>query len=546
MSKAKVSIDIGSKFDAKGFKKAETALGKMNKSIKSLAGGFGLAYGMRAITQFSSQAIKAFAEDQAAATKLAKVLDNLGLSFANPAINKMIDSMTLATGVADTELRSAFQALITTTGSLTNSQSLLNDAINISRGSGLDLATVSQDLANAYVGNTRGLKKYNLGLTQAELKTASFAQIQKKLNDQFKGSSAVYLKTYAGQMQVLSNSASEAKEVIGKGLVDALVILSGNTTVGGLSDDMQTAATNSAKLLTNLAKITKALSTPFVATGGALAWFIEKTQPLADLVFAGDPTGFMKKPRATARRFYTGGSKPANTIAANKAELAAAKRAKELAALLKTQAKTLKDQTTLKKASAIFDLTQVQIIAALKGNISAEERKRLELQLALATDNTAEAQKLTYELAKSQGLTESLARTLASLPDAKNPFESWAAFLDRIEAQAKRIAGQTYNGTVITPSQMLQDPSAYAPTVLADALAAEAKSLDILKTLGIDGGSSTPAETTRRVYNPYDQSFSNQPIVVQIDGKTIATALQDQSLSGVNSTVNRSLGGFGM
>jgi hypothetical protein len=79
------------------------------------------------------------------------------------------------------------QTLLTTTGSLVNSQKMLAQAVEISRGSGVELSTVVQDLNNAFVGNTKGLKKYNLGLTQAELKVASFADIQKKLNDQFSG-----------------------------------------------------------------------------------------------------------------------------------------------------------------------------------------------------------------------------------------------------------------------------------------------------------------------------------------------------------------------
>ena len=100
-----------------------------------------------------------------------------------------------------------------------------------------------------------------------------------------------------------------------------------------------------------------------------------------------------------------------------------------------------KKQAALKKAGTIFDLDQIQIIAALKRNVSADERLRLELQLALATDNLTQVQKLTMELAKSQGLGQELAKFLASLPSAKNPFEAWKGFLDGIETQAARIAG---------------------------------------------------------------------------------------------------------
>jgi len=58
-----VDIRIGSKLDAKGFKQAESATSKLNKSIKNLAGTFGLAYGTAAVVNFGKQSVKAFQED---------------------------------------------------------------------------------------------------------------------------------------------------------------------------------------------------------------------------------------------------------------------------------------------------------------------------------------------------------------------------------------------------------------------------------------------------------------------------------------------------
>jgi hypothetical protein len=40
--------------------------------------------------------------------------------------------------------------------------------------------------------------------------------------------------------------------------------------------------------------------------------------------------------------------------------------------------------------------------------------------------------------------------------------------------------------------------------------------------------------------------FGQAPIVVQIDGKAIATALQESSMSGITSSINRTSGGFGL
>ena len=111
--------------------------------------------------------------------------------------------------------------------------------------------------------------------------------------------------------------------------------------------------------------------------------------------------------------------------------------------LTKKQTAAIKEQTGLQKAGTLFDIQQAGIIAALKGKITDEERKRLELQLAILTGNTSEASKLAGELAKAQGLSTQLAAYLADLPDAKNPFTAWKNYLDMIEAQARRIAGMT-------------------------------------------------------------------------------------------------------
>jgi hypothetical protein len=219
--------------------------------------------------------------------------------------------------------------------------------------------------------------------------------------------------------------------------------------------------------------------------------------------------------------------------------MAAAKRAKELAALQNKQVKSQKaltaeqkKQNALKKAGSIFDLEQVQLIAALKGKLSDEDRKRVELQFALLVGNTSEAQKLTYELAKAQGLGEKLAGYLASLPDAKNPFASWEAYLDMLAAKAKSIAiggGAAVPITPVTPSVATNatNASGFAYSVA-----------DPSKGGSMDSqfGSQTPWALA--------VAALNRPVVVQIDGKAVATSLQDSSLSGVSSSVNRTYGSF--
>jgi hypothetical protein len=158
--------------------------------------------------------------------------------------------------------------------------------------------------------------------------------------------------------------------------------------------------------------------------------------------------GAASQPRPRAGRRFMGGAQANLFDSDAAAQLRFQKEQKKFqdATLLaeKKRAAELKKQNALKKAGTIFDQDQIQIIAALKGQISADDRKRLELQLALATENLTEVQKLGQELAISQGLGKDLARFLVDLPTAKNPFEAWKEFLNGIESQAARIASMQF------------------------------------------------------------------------------------------------------
>jgi hypothetical protein len=213
------------------------------------------------------------------------------------------------------------------------------------------------------------------------------------------------------------------------------------------------------------------------------------------------------------------------------AEAAAAKRAKEVAALTKKQVASTKAltaeqkrQNAIKKAGTLFDLDQIQIIAALKGNISKEDRLRLELQLALATENVDEVQKLSKELAMSQGLGQDLAKFLASLPSAKNPFEAWKSFLDGIEAQAARIAGMqfqmaNFQYTVPTGNFTYGQGNPLNTDVFVD-------------PRGATGGSTV-------VVNVAGSVTTSQSLIDEIRG-----GLNVAALSGSSANVERRIGGW--
>jgi len=428
MAELRIPIIVENK-GKKAFKDVDKGIKGLSGSFKKLAGAAGIGLSTAAIINFGKAAARAFITDEKAASQLALSVKNLGLAFDLPSINGFIDKLSLSAGVADDKLRPAMQKLLQVTGSVSKSQELLIQALDISRASGIEYETVVQDLANAYVGNTKGLKKYNLGLTAAELKTMKFADAQKKLADTFKGGNAAYLLTYAGQMEVLNVAAGEASEKIGKGLVDALMILTGDTTVEDLADTMLELADNTAVALTNLGKFGKGVIDTFGPIATFLEQFIIKTQPFVDLIVEGNPAGFMDRPRATARRFFAGGQDSIQTAKDNaarkKAEAEALKRAKQLALLQSKGLADAKKKAALEKAARLLELDRINIAAALKGQISETDRLSLNLQLALLDKNDAQATKLSGELSAAVKRQNELNAALLATPEAPNPYRNW-------------------------------------------------------------------------------------------------------------------------
>jgi hypothetical protein len=548
MADLKVGITADDK-TAKGVKSATKSLGGLEKGVEGLAKKFAGLFAAQKLIAFGKASVKAFMEDEKSAKLLANTVKNLGLAFETPAIEDFIHKLSLSAGVADEQLRPAMQALITTTGSAAKSQELLAQAIDISRGSGVDLNTVVSDLSNAYVGNTKGLKKYKLGLTQAELKTMSFTKIAQKLNDQFKGSSAAYLDTYAGKLDVLKTAAGEAQEVIGKSLVDSLMLFSGDTSVQDLADSMNNLAQATSDAIYGFASLASEAKNVSMSMPD---WLKKGLGGVSSLLPGMQPFGLFKTLSnygAKKRNVATGASTiedynmtsdaKTQATARKKAETAAAKRARELAAAQVKQTKAIKEQTLLKKQSSLFDLQQIGLIAALKGQLSDDERNRVKLQLALLQGNEEEAARLTNQIALAQDATGTLAKYLQTLPDANNPFKSWDAYLKAIEDRIKKIN--------VTPPGVDNPTNPLNPTAPTTPTTPTTKSTNSTTignmTYGYTGTGTGQGGST------YMDYLASHPIVVQFQGSDAVTnamrnSFLGSSLDGSFAGINRTVGSF--
>jgi hypothetical protein len=161
--------------------------------------------------------VKAAIEDEAAQLRLAAALRTAtGATDAQIAATEAyILQTSLATGVADDQLRPALQRLAVSTKDTEEAQKLLNLALDIAKGRGLELETVANALGRAQDGNTTALGRLGLGLSKAELSTLSFTEVQDKLSQLYGGAAAANAETFQGKIDRLKVAFDEAKESLG-------------------------------------------------------------------------------------------------------------------------------------------------------------------------------------------------------------------------------------------------------------------------------------------------------------------------------------------
>ena len=413
-----VRIDIAAEFTGKkAFNNADKSTDKLTKNVKKLAGAFGLAFSTRAVVNFSKQAVKAFAEDDAAITVLRQNLKNLGLAYQSVNAENFIGKLEQQTGILDDELRPAYAKLSKVTLSTTKTQELMALAVDVARANGLEFSAVINTLSRAYVGNYKGLKQLNTGLTDAELATKDFAEIQAILIKQSKGANQAYIETFAGSIDKLAVASANAKEVIGEGLVDLFADMAGNGDIDAATANVNMFATAVSDMLKDLSKYNLLDYLSVLVTGNIT-----------------DSTAQKLIKRPSARRFFTGGSGvDSDLLAARKAAAAAAAKIKsdKLIAANKIKADKLAaiNSAKLAKAAAVFDLQNIQIAAALKGKISEEERIRLLLMQAIEEGNAEKAEELANKLQEIIEKNIEIAEALAAIGMAKDPFTTWAGSL---------------------------------------------------------------------------------------------------------------------
>jgi hypothetical protein len=261
--------------------------GKKAAAAFAVAAVAAAAYG----TKLAIDGVKAAIEDEQAQLRLANALRTATGATDDQikATEDMILKTSLATGVADDQLRPAFQRLAVSTKDTVEAQKLLNLALDISKGKGIELETVANALGRAQDGNTTALGRLGLGLSKAELSTLSFTQVQEKLSNLYGGAATANAETFQGKIDRLKVGFDEAKESLGVALLPAVerfitflndtgiptlnAFIAGLTGTGGMSDALTSTEKNAQGF------------------GNALAWVADKVSSF--IVFLREAIGLV-------------------------------------------------------------------------------------------------------------------------------------------------------------------------------------------------------------------------------------------------------------
>ena len=456
-------IPLSVAYDARGLNKATTELGAfegvVNKLQKRLVGVFAVDK----VLAFGKATVEAFAADQKAAAEFGMTLANLGLANAITQSTEFITKLSEIYGITKDQLEPAFATLARATRSATESQSLLQTALDISAGTGKDLASVTLALSKAYGGNNAALSRLGAGLTKAQLAHNTFAQNVKILNSVFKGDAKAAADTFQGSIDRLKNTAHDASVEIGGSLVNAFTALAGSGSnsfnwVKTLGDDISKAVYWATKLAISIKDVLNPAQ--WVKGPSAILNQLTKDQANLEVQFNKGLVPYREGLGLTRQDAIA----KANILKSANQNLAVQK---QITAQANAQVLAAKAKAVLDAAGRVTDLQQIEITAALMQTRDQQTIDRLNLQKALLDQNATAAGDLAQKV---------LAANLAALQStAIDPFGNWTTgalaainSIKDLQAQLAKLGSATVS----------------APSIVSTNTAAAVTAADIINGTG--------------------------------------------------------------
>ena len=532
-----IFVNVVSEFDGKALTKGQKHLSQFDKTVQKVGKTFAAAFAVHKLIQFGTSSVKAFTDSERSAQALNTTLKNTGSLMAFPDALAGIKRLSIATGLADDALTSAYTQLYSSTGNAAQAQKDLSLAVDVSRGTGKSLTEVVDALSAGYRGQTKGLANLNAGLDTATLNTKDMEAITKQLAILQGGQAAAYAETYAGKIDVINVAVGNLKQSVGEGLVTAMMTLGGSTSIDTLSTQIQNFGIFLEAVLIKLGQLGKYLA------DAPIGWILAKAYDgwykilgVQDLVQEKQNEIWRNNTRAYEDAYKQKDAQDKINEAYQKrlkiqanTQKAAVDSAKKLALAAKV----------LDRSGTILDVDQAQIYAALQGKITDNEKLRLDLQLALLTKNATAADQLSQQLLISQLQTTDLAKTISSLPKALNPFSEWPAYIQNL---INMIAGM--NALINQKTNAAQQVSVSLPSAssgLGQAITSGQINANLTKDILTGANPNSVAERERLAALASGQSQSDAASVARWTGQAIAyfeSQLASQQAAGQTITVN--------
>jgi hypothetical protein len=434
---ANVVVSAIATFNGKALKKGQKDLSAFDKQAQKLGKTFNRVFATTAIVAFSKKAINAFAADEKAAKSLAIQLENTGNAFRVNEVEAYIAGLQNLYGVLDDQLRPAFQTLLNATGSVTLSQQALETALNVSAGTGKDLASVVAAIAKGASGTTTALARLGTGLDKATIASGDMNKIMAALDKKFAGQAQARLTTYAGKMDLLKVAAADATEIIGKGLIDALTAIGKDSSIDEATNSMNSFATAIANTAAGMGELIGQIKKILDSDVGKVLLGVLALTTLSKKIVIAGTAGLIaydigKTPKATSNFTYGAGNPRADLILQKK--LTAAKKEEYAILTASNKAKSAVEQLRDK-----FDLERIGLTAALNSATEEETKLRIRAQLAILDNNEALAKKILAEMAAAEA-----AKKLAlSVADLEAAFKATIARLAIYDPVRNIAPGQT-------------------------------------------------------------------------------------------------------
>jgi hypothetical protein len=283
-----VIVNLLSKFDDSGVKKAKHGFEGLEKTLKHI----GIGLGIKEVADFLLDSAKGAALDEKSTKLLNTQLSN-NLKLTKSQIlssNKFVEKLSLQTGIVKNQLRPAYARFANVTHNVKDAQKLLTLSLNAAAGSGKSQTRIAKALEQAYGGNTKSLQRLF-----PELKNSKDAL--GALSKEYKGMAEIN----ADPFMKFNNSIEIMKEKLGNAILPIIVkfmdFLSQPggliDTVGKFFEEASNPKTDVGKAFTSLGQSATLLGDDLATLfgmmdpnneGNSLNGFASGLQLLADLI----------------------------------------------------------------------------------------------------------------------------------------------------------------------------------------------------------------------------------------------------------------------